>query len=170
MAFSSGSGTSSGSSGLQNSGSSEEDLQQLMDQRKRKRMISNRESARRSRMRKQKHLDELMVQVTELRKENSQIIATMNVTTQQYLNVEAENSVLKAQVAELSHRLQSLNEIIHFLNANIISGGCLGTEGEPFGFAEFGDHGFLNNSWNNHLYLSHQQQPPLLASANMLRY
>ncbi|KAF5727200.1 putative Ocs element-binding factor [Tripterygium wilfordii] len=108
------SGTSSGSSLMQNSGS-EEDLQAMIDQRKRKRMISNRESARRSRMRKQKHLDDLMAQVAQLEKENHQIITSINISTQHYLNVEADNSILRAQVGELTHRLQSLNEI---LNAN----------------------------------------------------
>ncbi|PON77385.1 Basic-leucine zipper transcription factor [Trema orientale] len=112
------SGTSSGSSSLiQNSGS-EEDLQALMDQRKRKRMLSNRESARRSRMRKQKHLDDLTGQVAQLTKDNHQIVTSVNITTQHYLNIEAENSILRAQVGELSHRLQSLDEIISFLNAS----------------------------------------------------
>lgn len=123
-------------------------------------MISNRESARRSRMRKQKHLDDLMTQVGQLRKENNQIITSINVTTQQYLNVEAENSVLRAQVAELCHRLQALNEIVDFLNP---SSGGLGTE-DPYCFAEPGD-GFLNNSWN-HIYVNQ----PLMASAAMLQY
>ncbi|PQM35717.1 bZIP transcription factor 53-like [Prunus yedoensis var. nudiflora] len=86
------SGTSSGSSMLQNSGS-EEDLQVLMDQRKRKRMISNRESARRSRMRKQKHLDDLMAQMAELKKENNQIITSVNITSQHYMNIEQQRTL-----------------------------------------------------------------------------
>ncbi|KAL2497745.1 basic leucine-zipper 44 [Abeliophyllum distichum] len=105
------SGTCSGSSSIQNS--SEDNLQDIMDQRKRKRMISNRESARRSRIRKQKQMDDLMAQVSQLRTENNNMLNNMNVVTQLYLNIEAENSVLRAQLGELSHRLQALNEIIN---------------------------------------------------------
>lgn len=105
------------SSQLQNSGS-EGDLQQVMvmDERKRKRMESNRESARRSRMRKQKHLDDLMAQVDQIKRENNQIVQTISLTNQQFVNVEAENSVLKAQMDELSQRLQSLNDILNYMN------------------------------------------------------
>ncbi|CAK9142042.1 unnamed protein product [Ilex paraguariensis] len=155
------SGTSSGSPVNQNSGS-EEDLQQLMAQRKRKRMISNRESARRSRMRKQKHLDELVAQMAQLREENSRIIARINVTTQHYLNVEAENSILNVQVAELSHRLQSLNEIISFLNVN---NGGFGSDHGIYSFNDQATDGFMNSSWN---YLYANQ--PIMASAETLQY
>ncbi|XP_068322083.1 bZIP transcription factor 11-like [Pyrus communis] len=108
----------SGSSSLihQNSGS-EEDLMALMDQRKRKKMISHRKSARRLRMRKQKHLDDLTGQINQLKKENYQIISSLNITSQHYMNIEAENSALRAQADELNSRLQSLNEIASFLNA-----------------------------------------------------
>jgi len=153
------SGTSSGSSLLQNSGS-EGNLQQVMDQRKRKRMISNRESARRSRMRKQKHLDDLMTQLSQLRKENNQIISSINLTTQHYHNVEAENSILRAQVAELSHRLQSLNDIISCLNNPINAGFPL--VDEPY--TDYADE-FMNNSLS---YLCVNQ--PILASADMIQY
>ncbi|KAL3383012.1 hypothetical protein AABB24_002479 [Solanum stoloniferum] len=163
------SGTSSGSSFLQNSGS-EEDLQQLMDQRKRKRMISNRESARRSRMRKQKHLDDLMGQVSNLRKENHQILTSMNVTTQHYLNVEAENSILRAQLSELSRRLESLNEIIAVLDANNNCNGLVVMDhNEPYSF-NFAQNdimldGFnVTNSWN---YLSANH--PIM-TADVLQY
>ncbi|KAF7829633.1 uncharacterized protein G2W53_011966 [Senna tora] len=109
------SGNSWVSTKIQSSGS-EEDLQVLMDQRKRKRMQSNRESAKRSRMRKQKHLDDLMAQVNELRKENSEILSSISITTQRFLNVESENSILRARMVELSHRLQSLNDILNYIN------------------------------------------------------
>ncbi|GFP99887.1 ocs element-binding factor 1 [Phtheirospermum japonicum] len=87
-----------------------------MDQRKRKRMISNWESARRSRLTKQNHLDGLMAQVAELRKENQKILTSLNATTQNYMNVESDNAILRAQMAELSYRLQSLDEIVSFVS------------------------------------------------------
>lgn len=100
------------------SGSEGAGPEQVMDIRKRKRMQSNRESARRSRLRKQKHLDDLAVQVSELKAQNNKVLSTTNATTQLYLDVEAENSVLRAQLAELSNRLQSLNDIINCLSSN----------------------------------------------------
>ena len=120
-------------------------------------MISNRESARRSRMRKQKHLDDLMTQLSQLRKENNQIISNMSLTTQHYHNVEAENSILRAQVTELSHRLQSLNEIINYLNNPINA--SFGTD-EPY--TDSVDD-FMNNSLS-YLYVNQ----PILASADMI--
>ncbi|URE44084.1 ocs element-binding factor 1 [Musa troglodytarum] len=110
-------GTSSGSSMFHSSGSSE-DLQAAMDEKKRKRMISNRESARRSRLRKQKHLDDLMALANQLRKENSRVLAVLNLTTRHCAAAQAENSVLKAQMMELSSRLESLNEMLDIFNVN----------------------------------------------------
>ncbi|KAG2705705.1 hypothetical protein I3760_05G068800 [Carya illinoinensis] len=152
------SGTSSGSTLIHNSGS-EEDLQALMDLRKRKRMISNRESARRSRMRKQQHLDELTAQVAQLRKDNHQIITSVSFTTQQYMTIEAENSILRAQVGELSHRLHSLDEIITVLNASngVFGAGVSSTFTEP------------NDSLLNPLNLSYLSQP-IMATADMFQY
>ncbi|PKA61470.1 Ocs element-binding factor 1 [Apostasia shenzhenica] len=111
-------GTSSGSCSPMTNSGSDEDLQALMDQKKRKRMISNRESARKSRMRKQKHLDDLMTQVNQQRKENSEILTALHLTTHHYVGVESENSVLRTQFMELNSRLNSLNEILHYMNFN----------------------------------------------------
>ncbi|KAL8556122.1 hypothetical protein ACS0TY_003793 [Phlomoides rotata] len=135
------SGISSNSSGLQNSGS-EEDL------RKRKRMISNRESARRSRLRKQNHLDGLTAQVAQLRKHNHQILTGLKATTQDYINVESENVILRAQAAELSHRLHSLLEILGFLNDGYPSPEPSGFPPGEDGAAGAGLACFLNNSWS----------------------
>eukprot|EP00262_Sarcandra_glabra_P013037 TRINITY_DN3519_c0_g1_i1.p1 TRINITY_DN3519_c0_g1~~TRINITY_DN3519_c0_g1_i1.p1 ORF type:complete len:145 (-),score=24.66 TRINITY_DN3519_c0_g1_i1:56-490(-) len=98
----------------QNSGS-ESDPRNDVDQRKRKRMLSNRESARRSRMKKQKQLDDLIGQVTLLKAENSQISTNIDLTTQHYLNIDSSNSVLRAQMLELTERLQTLNSILHIM-------------------------------------------------------
>ncbi|KAG6471846.1 hypothetical protein ZIOFF_069293 [Zingiber officinale] len=102
-------GASSGSSLLHNSGA--EGLQTVTDQKKRKRMISNRESARRSRMRKQKQLSDLITESSQLQKENSQATMLLNIITRRCATVEAENSILRAQVMELSYALESLDEI-----------------------------------------------------------
>lgn len=114
MASSSTTGASSGSMS-----SDQEDQQQLqlVDQRKRKRMLSNRESARRSRIKKQKHLDDLVSQAGHLKKDNGQIMTSIRVTTQMLVNLEAENSILRAQMGELTNRLQSLNEIINCISS-----------------------------------------------------
>lgn len=94
---------------------SEEDAQLIMDERKRKRMLSNRESARRSRMRKQQHLDDLVNQVALLKEENSQILMQVNLFTQQYVRMESENTILRTQVMELTDRLRSLNSVLHLV-------------------------------------------------------
>lgn len=169
-------GTSSGSSSLQqNSGSEEEMQMQIMDERKRKRMQSNRESARRSRMRKQKHLGDLMAQVSHLRKTNNELLDNVNITTQLYLKVEAENSVLRAQMSELSSRLQSLNEISNVLSANtnhhnhnlgIFGAGDKMEELFPILQEPFAVDSFLMNPWSSTPSLSQ----PIMASANMFQY
>ncbi|TYJ42521.1 hypothetical protein E1A91_A03G095300v1 [Gossypium mustelinum] len=138
------------SGGNSNSNSSGSTQHQLMDQRKRKRMESNRESARRSRMRKQKHLDDLVGQITELKKDNNQILTSINFTTHRYLNIEAENSVLRAQMTELSQRLDSLNDILLYLNREGI---------------EYTTDCFTNPF--NVPYL--HQQPPIMASAHIFQ-
>ncbi|GAB4830575.1 bZIP transcription factor 53 [Ancistrocladus abbreviatus] len=97
------------------SGSEEDPRYANMDERKRKRMISNRESARRSRMRKQQHLDDLVKEVTKLQSENAKLMKSINESTQYYIGVESENNVLRAQVMELTDRLRSLNSVLQIV-------------------------------------------------------
>ncbi|AEE86397.1 BZIP transcription factor 11 [Arabidopsis thaliana] len=157
---SSSSGTTS--STIQTSSGSEESL---MEQRKRKRMLSNRESARRSRMKKQKLLDDLTAQVNHLKKENTEIVTSVSITTQHYLTVEAENSVLRAQLDELNHRLQSLNDIIEFLDSsNNNNNNNMGMCSNPLVGLECDD--FFVNQMN----MSYIMNQPLMASSDALMY
>lgn len=111
-------------------------------------------------MRKQKHLDDLMAQAAQLRKENGQILSGISATTQHYVNVEADNSVLRAQMMELTHRLGSLNEILSYMNSSsAVGGGSCIFESEEFQqVGGFGDE-FNNCAWNS-MGLSHH---PLMA-------
>lgn len=91
-----------------------------VDERKRKRKLSNRESARRSRMKKQQHLDELIGQEQQLHDENKKLREMIDGASQLYLNFASENNVLRAQVAELTDRLRSLNSVLQI--ASEVSG------------------------------------------------
>ncbi|KAI3665430.1 hypothetical protein L6452_44057 [Arctium lappa] len=85
--------------------------------KKQKRMISNRESARRSRIRKKKHADDLVGQVSQLVSDNKYMAINLKDTTWMFLEMDSENSVLRAQLAELTHRFESLNEIMDGFNS-----------------------------------------------------
>ncbi|KAK9116302.1 hypothetical protein Sjap_015249 [Stephania japonica] len=86
----------------------DEHQQSIIDDRRQRRMISNRESARRSRMRKQKHLDELWSQVVGLRSENRQLIDKLNHVCDSHDQVLQENSRLREEASELRQMLNDL--------------------------------------------------------------
>ncbi|OAY48756.1 bZIP transcription factor 53 [Manihot esculenta] len=86
-----------------------------VDERKRKRMISNRESARRSRMRKQKMLEDLVNEASLLQNENSRLRQNINDNTQRYVEIESANNVLRAQAMELTERLRSMNSVLQIV-------------------------------------------------------
>uniref|UniRef100_A0A0E0LU53 BZIP domain-containing protein n=1 Tax=Oryza punctata TaxID=4537 RepID=A0A0E0LU53_ORYPU len=112
------SGTTSGSSHGSRSSGSEDDiqLQAQMDLKRKRRKESNRQSAKRSRLRKQQHLDDLTSQVNQLKMENQQLTTTLNMVTQSYAAAESQNSVLRTQMMELDSRLSALREIIFYMN------------------------------------------------------
>ncbi|KAG7032135.1 Basic leucine zipper 43, partial [Cucurbita argyrosperma subsp. argyrosperma] len=86
----------------------EEQQKSIIDERKQRRMISNRESARRSRMRKQKHLDELWSQVLRLRTENHELIDKLNHVSDSHEKVLLENARLKEEASDLRQMLSDL--------------------------------------------------------------
>lgn len=80
-----------------------------VDERKQKRMLSNRESARRSRLRKQQHLDELRAQVAHLRAENNHMMTKYSIASQRYVTLTDENQRLRSHAMDLSRQLQRLH-------------------------------------------------------------
>ncbi|XP_024396092.1 bZIP transcription factor 44 isoform X2 [Physcomitrium patens] len=86
-----------------------DDDQVVVDERRQKRMISNRESARRSRLRKQQHLDELRSQIAQLRAENTHMLNRFSLASQQYAQLTEENCVLRSNATDMRHQLQMLH-------------------------------------------------------------
>lgn len=66
-------------------------------------------------MRKQQHLDDLINQAEQLKNQNSQVDVQINLATQQYVKVESENAILRAQLSELTERLHSINSVLRFI-------------------------------------------------------
>lgn len=84
----------------------------MMDEKKRKRMISNKESAKRSRIKKQKLVQDLTFEASKLQVSNNGIVDKIDAATKGYMMHKAENNVLRAQAVELSERLRYLNDVI----------------------------------------------------------
>ncbi|KAF3772572.1 Basic leucine zipper 9 [Nymphaea thermarum] len=80
--------------------------------RRMRRMVSNRESARRSRKRKQAHLNELESQVDQLRGENSSLYKQLTEISQQCENAAINNRVLKSDVEALRATVKLAQELV----------------------------------------------------------
>ncbi|CAN1815317.1 bZIP transcription factor 44 [Linum perenne] len=77
----------------------------VVDERKRRRMVSNRESARRSRMRKQKHLENLRNRVNRLRVENRELSDRFRFVSYHLNRVRADTERLRSEHLMLRHKL-----------------------------------------------------------------
>lgn len=88
--------------------------------RKQRRMISNRESARRSRARKQKQLDELWSQVVWLRNENNLLLDKLSQASETHALALRENDELKQETSQLRQMLcdMRLNSPSPFSSSN----------------------------------------------------
>ncbi|XP_059302792.1 light-inducible protein CPRF2-like [Lycium ferocissimum] len=110
--------TTSGSSGEQSDddeaeGEAETTLStDPTDVKRVRRMLSNRESARRSRRRKQAHLTELETQVSKVRGENSSLLKRLTDISQKYNEAAVDNRVLKADVETLRAKVKMAEETV----------------------------------------------------------
>ncbi|XWS58345.1 hypothetical protein CRYUN_Cryun08bG0026200 [Craigia yunnanensis] len=82
------------------------------DAKRVRRMLSNRESARRSRRRKQAHLTELETQASQLRVENANLLKRLTDISQKYTEVAVDNRVLKADVETLRAKVKMAEEAV----------------------------------------------------------
>ncbi|TVT99034.1 hypothetical protein EJB05_55664, partial [Eragrostis curvula] len=84
------------------------DAATTMDERRLKRRLSNRESARRTRARKQQQVNDLEAEAEALRRRNDGVAEAVRAAARCLAAVEAENAVLRARALELGARLAGL--------------------------------------------------------------
>lgn len=82
------------------------------DVKRMRRMLSNRESARRSRRRKQAHLSDLEMQVAQLRVENASLFKRFSDMSQKYNEAAVDNRVLKADVEALRAKVKMAEDMV----------------------------------------------------------
>ncbi|KAH7524237.1 basic leucine zipper 9 isoform X2 [Ziziphus jujuba] len=83
-----------------------------VDVKRYKRMVSNRESARRSRKRRQAHLAELESQVEQLREENSTLFKHFTDAAHQYRDADTNNRVLKSNVEAMRAKVKLAEDMV----------------------------------------------------------
>ncbi|KAF5780198.1 putative transcription factor bZIP family [Helianthus annuus] len=82
------------------------------DETRNKRKISNRESARRSRMRKQKHLEDVKSQVTRYKMVNHQLMNRLRLVNHNGQIVQQENQWLLLELVMLQQKLNHLHNLM----------------------------------------------------------
>ncbi|CAI9762603.1 unnamed protein product [Fraxinus pennsylvanica] len=87
----------------------------MIDEKKRKRMISNRESAKRSRMKREQHVKDLNDQIMYFTNKRSEMILKIGEITPLYESIESENRILRLQREGLRKRLESLDIVSRFM-------------------------------------------------------
>ncbi|XP_064957975.1 bZIP transcription factor 2-like [Musa acuminata AAA Group] len=91
------------------------------ERRRLHRMISNRESARRCRMRRQRHLEELCARASTLRSENRDLANRLVGLAHRRLLVRLDNHRLLAEASVLSRRLADLRDYHYYYHHELVS-------------------------------------------------
>ncbi|KAL8548180.1 hypothetical protein ACS0TY_007488 [Phlomoides rotata] len=88
------------------------------DERKRRRMIMNRESVRRSREKKEQHVQNLNDQITQFMIRNKEKVEEIKKIEQLFMTVDMENTTLRMEGDALKKRLMMLEELQISCNAS----------------------------------------------------
>ncbi|KAK7311811.1 hypothetical protein RJT34_10184 [Clitoria ternatea] len=83
-----------------------------VDMKRLRRKVSNRESARRSRRRKQAHLADLELQVEKLKLENATLYKQFSDASQQFRDADTNNRVLKSDVEALRAKVKLAEDMV----------------------------------------------------------
>ena len=115
----------------------------MVDERKRRRMISNRESARRSRMRKQKHLENLRNQLNRFKTGNKELTNRLRVLNLHGQLLREENQSLRYESVMLQQKLWDIRQVLLVRQLH---------------------HQLIPSGWpcNNNLTTIYEQNPPSL--------
>ncbi|CAK9877923.1 unnamed protein product [Sphagnum jensenii] len=89
------------------------------DEKRVRRMLSNRESARRSRRRKQAHLSELEMQVAQLRVENTTLMKQLTDISHKFNQAAVDNRVLKSDVEALCAKVKMAEDLVRTTQARM---------------------------------------------------
>ncbi|KAH0911736.1 hypothetical protein HID58_035057 [Brassica napus] len=81
------------------------------DERRKKRKLSNRESAKRSRVKKQKHLEEMNIQLNQLKIENRELENQIRYVIQHFQRTETENNRLRLEQRLLHSTLLNIRQV-----------------------------------------------------------
>ncbi|CAI9765822.1 unnamed protein product [Fraxinus pennsylvanica] len=95
--------------------SEDENRYAVIDEKKQRRMVSNRESARRSRMRRQQHIKDLQHEIMHFISKSNEMVLMMNDITQCYSIIESENIILRVQKEELWRRLEYVEMVSNYM-------------------------------------------------------
>lgn len=93
----------------------------VIDERKRRRMISNRESARRSRLRKQRHLENIRNQLNKCRIENRELNNRLQFILHHLNRMRTENEWLRSERTVLRQKISNYTQILVFQQLQPVS-------------------------------------------------
>ncbi|KAF8104910.1 hypothetical protein N665_0166s0089 [Sinapis alba] len=82
------------------------------DERRKKRKLSNRESAKRSRVKKQKHLEDMNIQLNQLKTENGELENQIRYVLHHFQRTETENNRLRLEQRMLHSTLLNIRQVL----------------------------------------------------------